>query len=221
MSTGYEVQGRTRQKQRTRGALIAAARELLAAGVVPTVDQAAEAASISRTTAYRYFSSQGALLLAAHPELTAESLLPLDAPDDVRAKLDAVVAALTDLTLETEAPLRAMLRLSLSPGAPTREQMTFRRGRAIAWLDEALETAFASVEDRRRLACAIRSAIGIESLVWLTDVAGLDREEAVAIQRWTARSLLRAALEDGPPPATKRPSRSRKKPKRRGGRDGG
>jgi hypothetical protein len=32
-----------------------------------------------------------------------------------------------------------------------------------------------------RLARAIRSAVGIEALVWLTDVAGLSREEAAGV----------------------------------------
>jgi hypothetical protein len=47
-----------------------------------------------------------------------------------------------------------------------------------------------------RLALAIRAAIGIEALVWLTDVGGLSRAEAVATMRWSARALLRATLDD-------------------------
>ena len=94
MSTAYEQDGRTAQKQRTRGALVDAARYLLAGGTVPTVEAAAAAASISRTTAYRYFPSQGALLLAAHPELTPGSLLPRDAPAEVAERVDCVVAEL-------------------------------------------------------------------------------------------------------------------------------
>jgi len=41
----------------------------------------------------------------------------------------------------------------------------------------------------RRLVLAIRSAIGIEALVWLTDVAGLSRDDAVDLMRWSARAL--------------------------------
>ena len=67
MSIPYEAQGRVDQKRRTRAALVDAARELVALGETPTVEAAAEAASISRTTAYRYFSNQRALLVAAHP----------------------------------------------------------------------------------------------------------------------------------------------------------
>ncbi|MCU1456443.1 MAG: regulatory protein TetR, partial [Actinomycetia bacterium] len=67
MST-YELDGRTQQKQRTRQALVNAAREQVARGLAPTVEESAEAASVSRATAYRYFPNQRALLAAAHPE---------------------------------------------------------------------------------------------------------------------------------------------------------
>jgi AcrR family transcriptional regulator len=68
MSTAYERSGRTHQKARTRAALVAAARSLVAqGGATPTVEEAAAAAAVSRTTAYRYFPSQTALLIAAHP----------------------------------------------------------------------------------------------------------------------------------------------------------
>ena len=89
MSIAYEAGGRTAQKQRTRTALIDAARALVAGGTTPTVEDAAAAASISRATAYRYFPSQWALLVAAHPSLDNFSLLPPDAPaDDVAARLE-------------------------------------------------------------------------------------------------------------------------------------
>src|SRR5262245_3365689 len=106
MSTAYEMNGRVDQQRRTREALVAAARALVAKGESPTVEAAAEAAAISRTTAYRYFPSQRALLAAAHPETAATSLLPEDAPDDVAARLDIVVGKFTRRNLETEAQQR-------------------------------------------------------------------------------------------------------------------
>src|SRR5207244_8408204 len=107
MSIPYELNGgRLAQKRRTREALIAAARELVANGETPTVEAAAEAASISRTTAYRYFPNQRALLVAAHPETGAASLLPDDAPDDVATRLDLVIDAFTRSNVENEAQKR-------------------------------------------------------------------------------------------------------------------
>jgi AcrR family transcriptional regulator len=195
----YELSGRTRQKQRTRVALVTAARELVAQGQTPTVDEAAISASVSRTTAYRYFPNQRALLVAAHPEIEARSLLPETAPTDVAARLDAVVTAFLHIIIDTEAQQRTMLRLSLDPDPSHRGELPLRKGRAIGWIGEALSPlrTVMSERDLKRLILAIRSAAGIEALVWLTDIAGLSRKEAVQLMRWSAGALLRSGLADG------------------------
>src|SRR5437870_769897 len=199
MSIPYELNGRVGQKRRTRDALVAAARELVAKGATPTVEAAAEAASVSRTTAYRYFPNQRSLLVAAHPEIEASSLLPEAAPSDVAARLDAVVMAFLHLIVDTEAQQRTMLRLSLDPDPGNRSELPLRKGRAIRWIGEALSPlrTVMSERDLRRLTLAIRSAAGIEALVWLTDIAGLSRKEAVQLMRWSAGALLRSAIADG------------------------
>ena len=198
MSIPYELNGRVAQKRRTRDAVVAAARELVARGIMPTVEAAAEAASISRTTAYRYFPSQRALLVAAHPETGATSLLPDDAPEDVATRLDLVLHAFTRSTLENEAQQRTMLRLSLEADPVERAQLPLRQGRGIKWIEEALDPLEATMPaaERHRLALAIRSAIGIEALAWLTDVAGLSRDDASDLMRWSGRALLRSALAE-------------------------
>lgn len=200
MSIPYELAGRTHQKQRTRSALITAARELVTQGATPTVEGAAAAASISRTTAYRYFPNQAALLAAAHPEVEARSLLPPDAPDDPAARLDLVLDAFTRLIVDTEAQQRTMLRLSLEADPLKRGQLPLRKGRAIAWIEEALAPLRSEMSDTelRHLVLAIRSAVGIEALVWLTDIAGLSRDEAVELQRWSASAMLESALAASP-----------------------
>ncbi len=194
----YELNGRTAQKQRTRDALITAARELVAEGLTPTVEAASEAASISRTTAYRYFPNQRALLAAAHPETAANSLLPNDAPDDVAVRLDLVVASFTRMIRDTEPQQRTMLRLSLEADPVERSQLPLRQGRAIKWIEEALAPLHSklSASELHRLAIAIRSATGIEALVWLVDVAGLSRDDANDLMRWSARALLDAAVAE-------------------------
>jgi AcrR family transcriptional regulator len=198
MSIPYELNGRTRQKQRTRSALVAAARELVAEGETPTVDEAAARASVSRTTAYRYFPNQRALLVAAHPEIDTRSLLPDEAPTDVAGRLDAVITAFLHLIVDTEAQQRTMLRLSLDPDPSHRGELPLRKGRAIGWIGEALSPLQGQMAERdvRRLVLAIRSAAGIEALVWLTDIAGLSRKEAVELMRWSTDALLRSALAE-------------------------
>ncbi|MGH9274664.1 MAG: TetR/AcrR family transcriptional regulator [Acidimicrobiales bacterium] len=197
-TSSYVLEGRTHQKRRTRDALVAAAREVVANGETPTVEEVAEMASISRATAYRYFPNQRALLFAAHPETAATSLLPEDAPDDVATRLDLAMDSFTRMVLENEEQQRTMLRLSLEADPSERARLPLRQGRAIAWFEDALAPLRAemSAAEVRRLAIAVRSATGIESLVWLVDVAGLSREDAVDLMRASARALLQAAHAD-------------------------
>ena len=198
MSIPYESTGRTDQKARTRNALIAAARELLAEGVTPTVVQAAERAAISRTTAFRYFQNQRALVLATHPDLEAPSLLGTAAPADPLARLETVVDHFTRQVVEYEPELRAQLRLSLEPRSPQPKALPFRQGRGIGWFEDALAPLRGRTTDAelRRLVLAIRATTGIEALVWLTDIAGLSREEAVEIMRSSALTLARSVIAD-------------------------
>jgi hypothetical protein len=196
VSTPYEQNGRVQQKLRTRDALVAAARDLVAEGLTPTVEAAAEAASISRTTAYRYFSNQRALLVAAHPEVGASTLLPDDPPEDAASRLELVVDEFVRLVLETESQQRTMLRLSLEATPEERAQLPLRQGRGIKWIEDALaplRTELSQAEVHR-LALAIRSATGIEAFVWLKDVAGLSRDDAADLMRWSARAMLRSAM---------------------------
>jgi AcrR family transcriptional regulator len=207
MSIPYELSGRIDQKRRTRDALISAARQLVADGVTPTVEAAAQAASISRTTAYRYFPNQRSLLVAAHPETAASSLLPDDAPDDAATRLDLVVDAFIRMIVDTEAQQRTMLRLSLEDDPAEVAELPLRQGRAIKWIEEALSPLRAEMSEREvhRLVLAIRSATGIEALAWLTDIGGLSREDAADLMRWSARALLQSAVADKNP--TRKPRR--------------
>jgi AcrR family transcriptional regulator len=191
----YESTGRTGQKSRTRDALVTATRALLAAGLTPKVEDAAARAGISRTTAYRYFPNQRSLLLAAHPSISPETLLPADPPADPKARLDQVITAFADYNFAWEPQLRTSLRLSLDP---TADQSALRQGRAIGWIAQALtplEHTHPHI-DIHRLAVAIRSATGIEALIWLIDVAGYTHEQAADTVRASAHALLDAAIRD-------------------------
>jgi AcrR family transcriptional regulator len=175
--------------------LVEAARELLAEGLTPTVEQAAERAEIARTTAYRYFTNQDALLLATYPELEEVSLLGSDPPTDPAARLDIVTEKVTQQILDHEPELRATLLLALGPHAPKTDGLPLRQGRVIRWIEDALsplEGNLSAVEIHR-LALAIRVSIGIEALVWLTGVGRLSRGDAVATMRWSAQALLDSA----------------------------
>ncbi len=194
----------SRTRRRTHAALVAAARDLVAEGLTPTVEDAAARAEVSRTTAYRYFPDRAALLVAAHPEVAATSLLDEDAPDDPVLRVEQVLDRFLEVLMTSEAQQRTMLRLSLDPDLDDdkRSALPLRQGRVIGWLDEALEPLGDRwpPDVRRRLACAMRAAAGIEALVWLVDVAGLTRDEARAQMRWSVLAVLAEAMRSGPPP---------------------
>jgi len=198
MSIPYESTGRTAQKMRTRQALIDAARALIASGVTPTVEEAAAEASISRTTAYRYFPNQRDLLFAAYPAGELRSLLSDHPPDDAAARLDLVVGEYLRLTFDDEAVLRTALRLSLELDETQRKNLLIRQGRVIGWLRDALEPLSGQLSEHAmtRLVYAIRASAGIEALVWLCDVAGLSRDEARDLMMWSAQALLRSMLSE-------------------------
>jgi AcrR family transcriptional regulator len=197
--TSYEETGRVGQKQRTRTALLVSARELIATtGAAPTVAEAAASAGISRTTAYRYFPSQELLLIAAHPEVDAQSMLDATTSDDAADRVESVVRRFLAMIVDTELQQRTMLRLSLTPGVD-RTGLPLRQGRAVGWISEALAPLADRLGDDgvRRLAVAVRAVSGIESLVWLVDVAGLDSRQAVEQMVWSARALVRQAEAEG------------------------
>ena len=71
---------RVQQKGRTRRALLEAAVQLVTSGAQPTVAQVADAAAVSRRTAYRYFPTQEQMLEGAHECVRRHPVVPLD-PD--------------------------------------------------------------------------------------------------------------------------------------------
>ncbi|MDP1795434.1 MAG: TetR/AcrR family transcriptional regulator [Acidimicrobiales bacterium] len=199
MSMPYLEEGRIQQKRRTRDALIAAARDLVARGETPTVEVAAEASGISRTTAYRYFPNQTALLAAAHPETQTVSLIGDAPPRDLDARVAIVLDAFIAMVESSEPQQRSMLRLSLDERSSS--ELPLRQGRAIRWFEEALTPLEGKWSDAEitALAKALRAATGIEARVWLTDIGGLSSEEASEMLRWIGLGLLRGARATRPP----------------------
>jgi AcrR family transcriptional regulator len=190
--------GRTNQKRRTRGAIVAAAAALLKAGQTPTVAEVADAAAVSRATAYRYFPSQEHLLGEAALELAVPDI-PREveaAGSRAEARLDTAVGVTIQYVLDHEQALRALLRRSLEPTATGDEQPQRRTGRRVDWAIAALEPVAHQLgeTEHRRLVVALSLCLGIETLVVFQDVCGLGRAEAQEVARWTAQRLLAGAL---------------------------
>ena len=198
MLVPYEGTGRVNQKVRTRDALIAATRELLAQGVTPTMEGAAAAAAISRTTAYRYFPNLRALLAAAYPHIEQRSLLGPEPPQDPAARLAIVAEDQTLRVLKYEPEMRAVLRLSLEADSAGGPKLPMNRGLRIGWIEDALTPLRGQMpeDELRRLIYGIGATLGIEAFVWLTDIAQVSREDAVAVMRANANGLLQTAIAE-------------------------
>lgn len=198
MSISYGTTGRASQKARTHDAIIAAARLLVSDGPMPTIEQAAGAAGVSRATAYRYFPTQRSLVTALYAWIDAPSLLSDDVGDDVEERLAVAADRFLAMVSDNAGTLREMFRLSLERDGHDREDLVLRRGRRIRWIGDALDPMRSRLSPSafKRLVHAIGASIGIESFVWLTEVAGMSKDDAIRTMRWSASALLRAATQD-------------------------
>lgn len=207
MTEAWQQEGRINQKRRTRAAILAAAVELLEQGQRPTVAEVADAALVSRATAYRYFPTQEYLLFEAALESTRSDIdRELDEntlPEDPEARLEMLIDALQKRIIDKEPAFRTMLRLSLEQ-VPQEEGQNgvestpsrLRGGGRVRWIEKALASVEGRLEVRsyKRLVAALSLCMGIEALVVLRDVCALEAQEAEEVSRWAAQALLKAAL---------------------------
>lgn len=187
---------RANQRLRTRKDLLEAAARLTRDGSAPSFEEIAEAALVSRATAYRYFPGLDALLLEAalHMETpTPESLFGDDPSTDALARVEKLDAALAALVAANEAPLRALLvqtvQQSSSAETPVRQN---RRGPLIAAALATSQPPFRPAE-LDTLSKALAVLMGIEARVAFKDVLQLEDDEADRVRRWMIRALVEAA----------------------------
>jgi AcrR family transcriptional regulator len=200
---------RANQKERTRQAIVEAARQLQRQGVEPSVARAAEAARVSRATAYRYFPTQDALLLEV------EGITPLTAPveelvanltsADAETRLLALLDALNGLVIAEETRMRRALFVYQDTWLRghrdgSNNATAVREGRRMRLLDAVLEPLRAlPVDQYQRLRAALALTLGADSIVVMKDVCALDDAAALEVLRWSAITLLRAATQDTQP----------------------
>lgn len=217
MATTRAPTERVQQKGRTRSVLLAAAVRLLTGGAQPTVAEVADAAAVSRRTAYRYFPTQEQMLVEAALEgvrgIMSQAIEGEDGKrrdvQDVEARLDRAVRALQRSAVANEQLLRTMIRLTVSaaPTAPAGTGATPKRGyRRIEWIALALAPVKKKLGKRRyeRLISALALCVGIEALIVLRDLRGLSEGEAEEVSRWAAATLLRETLRESKPRRKKR-----------------
>lgn len=203
--------GRINQKRRTREAVLDAARTLLDEGRVPSVGEAADAALVGRTTAYRYFPTQESLILEASMDSVVDALdepggAEVDDTDDPAERVDRVLRTMHGRIAEHEAAFRAIIRLSLEkqarlePGRPG--EVRLLEGRRLTWMGDAVEPARDRLDEdvHDDLVAALAMLAGTESFIALKDACRVDDpHERSRIIRWTARMVLAGVLAQAEP----------------------
>ncbi len=183
--------------------LLDTAVSLMQAGATPSVSEVAEAAGVSRATAYRYFPSQAALVNA----VVDEGLGPILTWSSDSTEASQRVADLIDTGMPRiesfEATFKAALKLSLeqwsrSQAGTLGEEPRFQRGHRVDLLADALSPLRArlSPENFERLAQALSLAFGVEAIIVLKDIWGLDGENARGVAKWVASALVEAAIRE-------------------------
>jgi AcrR family transcriptional regulator len=191
--------GRDNQKRRTRRTLVETAGRLIAAGKRPSVAEVAEAAEVSVRTAYRYFPSVEQLTVEATLEATRQNMeLSIEAgpPEEpVTARVGRLVDALAQMTRDNESLLRQMIKFTVDrdpvePGVPPRP------ARRLEYVERALAPLRGRLDpdELDRLTFALTVVMGIESVLVLRDICGLDPTGTLAVQRWAAHALVTAAV---------------------------
>lgn len=189
--------GRTNQKQRTRMAIVAAARELIGTGADMTMPVVARAALVSEATAYRYFPDLSSLIteaLAGAWPPPAEALAPVADSTDPVERVAFACGFLLRGVLARQGAVRAMISATITrPGT-----VTARPGIRFGLIDHALlplegtlgETSPEAFAQLKRDLAVVVSA---EALFTLTDLCGLDPQTAIASAVRTATTLTEAA----------------------------
>lgn len=164
--------------------------------------EVASEAGVSRATIYRYFASEEALLI----EATLDRLVP-DVDETLKAggtdvgdRAARLTQSFYDHAADNETAFRAYLRAMLEPtGEGAAAPRITRGGRRTEAFEKVLVTADSSLDQatRERLVCALSALTGIEALIVMKDICGLDNARAREVLTWAARTLLEATL-DGP-----------------------
>ncbi|HEX3336682.1 MAG TPA: TetR/AcrR family transcriptional regulator [Jatrophihabitans sp.] len=193
--------GRTAQRRRTREAILAATKRLLADGHTPSIDEIAVDADVSRRTIYMYFPTLDQLLVDATSGLLSERTIEalLGSPDfetDPLDRVDEFAKSLLGMAPQALPLARTIMRLTVDTELPADAA---RRGyRRIEWLGRVLEPLRGQLRDEQfeRLTSALAVVLGWEAMIVLQDTRGLDSADEERVIRWMARTLVTAILDE-------------------------
>jgi AcrR family transcriptional regulator len=198
--------GRTNQKRRTHAAILQAAADLMRTGREVTMLEVARAALVSEATAYRYFPDLASLLreaLAGQFPTPAEALAAVADSRDPVERIAVATEHLLRLVLTYQGATRAMIAATITRPAAA----GIRPGLRFGLIEHALApvagtfgvadpAAFAQLKND------LAVVVSAEALFCLTDLCGLEPEDAIASAVHTATTLTRAAVAPTPGAAT-------------------
>ncbi|MFB9262632.1 TetR/AcrR family transcriptional regulator [Bradyrhizobium erythrophlei] len=191
---------RGNQQYRTRKDLLAAAAQLMKQGRKPSLEEVAEAALVSRATAYRYFPDIEILLAEASIDIATPdgpTMFANDTSSDAEARLERAEAALHRAVYDNEPALRVMLASSVmveTQGVPVRQN------RRLPLIEAALAPVRSRLDRREyeRLCNALCLIFGPEAMIVFKDVLRIDEQATRDVKAWAIRALVRAALDSKP-----------------------
>ncbi len=185
---------RVNQKQRTRRAIVEAAKRLASSGSEITMPVVAREALVSEATAYRYFPDLASLLHEADqgtwpsPE---DALAPVAGSTDPVERVAFAAEFLFRGVLANQGAVRAMMAAAITK--PTAQA---RPGHRFGMIDYALIPAAdrLSADELAQLRRDLAVVLSADALFTLMDLCGLGPEAAIASAVETARRVTRAAL---------------------------
>ncbi|HDL8629163.1 TPA: helix-turn-helix domain-containing protein [Yersinia enterocolitica] len=185
-------------RARTRRLLIDTAMSMYEQGAFPSITEVANAAQLSRATAYRYFPTQSAMV--------DESLGPILAwqptQPDARQRIAELLSFAYPRMLQHEGVLRAALHLSLQQWAdnrsnPNNEEKLIRgnRKRLLKLAVEPLEGKLTPAA-LQRVIHAFSLIYGSEVFMVLKDIWHLDDAGIQDVTQWMGKAILLQAETD-------------------------
>ena len=190
-------------RARTKRLMLETATRLMQSGVTPSVSEVAEAAQVSRATAYRYFPSQAALVQAVVDEGLGPILTWKSASNDPQRRVADLFATAMPRIEAFEATFKAALKLSLYQWARQQAgtlgtEPALTRGHRVDLLKDAIAPLKGQLKPRQftRLAQALSLIFGVEVLIVLKDIWGLDSRDMMSVAEWAAGALVRAAIAE-------------------------
>ena len=189
-------------RARTRRLLIDTAMSMYEQGAFPSITEVANAAQLSRATAYRYFPTQSALVSTMVDESLGPILAWQPTQPDARQRIAELLSFAYPRMLQHEGVLRAALHLSLQQWAdnrsnPNNEEKLIRgnRKRLLKLAVEPLEGKLPP-EALQRVIHAFSLIYGSEVFMVLKDIWHLDDAGIQDVTQWMGKAILLQAETD-------------------------